>query len=121
MGAKNSRPCQKKPRFPEITNGIPGVTRQTVEQLKGCARPQTSHAEVIGIAAIRQIHRYCFFGRRPGCHILARSFSFFATFSATCLAPMSTNGTPFPGRLPAPTNKTFGMSEDSAPGRVRLS
>ena len=45
----------------------------------------------------------------------------FIAFSATDFAPIRTNGTPFPGRLLAPTNKTLFISRHSADGRVKLS
>ena len=42
-------------------------------------------------------------------------------FSATCFAPRRTKGTPFPGRVLAPTNIILSRSFDWCPGLVRLS
>ena len=44
-----------------------------------------------------------------------------SAFSATCLAPINTRGTPFPGLVLAPQYNTLGSPVDFGPGRVRLS
>ena len=54
-------------------------------------------------------------------YCFVRLSSFCSALLVTNLAPTRTSGTPFPGRLLAPQNKTFDMPEDSGPGRVMLS